>query len=87
MRESSNPSLTIGKLLPWEAGLEDAVYQTSPVFTTVFYIACVCEGRVLKISDHLQMSRKLFNSDVILPICITGNTVYFQAVHKGVFLC
>lgn len=87
VRERANPSLIIGKLLSWEPGLEDTVYQTSAVFTTVFYIACVCEGRVIIISDQLQMPRKLFNSDVMLPICITGNTVYFQAVHKGVFLC
>lgn len=87
LRERSNPLLIIGKLLSWEAGLEDEVCQTSPVFSTVFYIACVCEGRVIIISDQLQMSRKLFNSDVILAICITNNTLYFQAVHKGIFLC
>lgn len=48
MRERSKPSLVIGKVLSWEAGLEDS--QISPVFTTVFYVAHVCEGRVIIIS-------------------------------------
>lgn len=42
--DRSNPLLIIGKLLSWEAGLEDGFCQTSPVFTPIFYIACVCEG-------------------------------------------
>lgn len=59
MREKANPSLIIGKLLSWEAGREDGVRQTLPVFTTMFYVPRVCEGRVIIISDQLQMSRKL----------------------------
>lgn len=87
VRERSNSSLIIGKLLPWESGLEGRVCQTSPISTTIFYIACVCKGRVVIISDLLQTSRKLFNSDVTLAMWITDNTMYFQAIHKGIFLC
>lgn len=87
MREKANPSLIIGKLLSWEAGCEDGVCQTSPVFITMFYIPCVCEGRVIIISDQLQMSRKIFTSGVMVAVCITDNTVYFQAVYTGIFLC
>ena len=79
--------LTIGKSSSWEAGLEDGVCQTSPVFSTMFYVACVCEGRFIRINDQLQMSRKLLDSDVILATSITDNAVYFQAVHKGRLLC
>lgn len=73
VREKANPSLIIGKLLSWEADREDGVCQISPVFTTMFYIPCVCEGRVVIIGDQLQMSRKLYNSGVILAICITDH--------------
>lgn len=42
--ERSNPLLIIGKLLSWEAGLEDGFCQTSPVFTPIFYIAVYVKG-------------------------------------------
>lgn len=87
VRERSNSSLIIGKLLPWETGLEGRVCQTSPISTTIFYIVCICKSRVVIISDLLQTSRKHFNSDVTLAMCITDNTMYFQAIHKGIFLC